>query len=82
MTNEIPHNQIRNILDLMAKYGIIRITFDPTVGHGSQIEVWQRTGLGMDGRIRDDHLLTRKEKEYYASEYDKCFSTAPRSDED
>ncbi len=77
----IPLNQIKKILDLMAKYGIIRVTFDPTVGHGSHVEYWQRTTPGMDGRIKDDLLLTRKEKEYYANEYDKCFGTAPRSDE-
>jgi hypothetical protein len=78
---EVPPNQIRNILDLMAKYGIIRITFDPTVGHGSHVEIWQRTKPGMDGRIKGDLLLTYVEREYFAQEYDKCFGTTPRSDE-
>lgn len=78
----IPPSQIKNILDLMAKYGIIRITYDPTaVGYEYQVEVWQRTAPGIDGRVKDDFLLTREEKEYFASEYDKCFGTTPRSDE-
>lgn len=77
---DIPPSQIKNILDLMAKYGIIRVTFDPNTS-GSSVEYWQLTGPGLDGRVKDDLLLTREEKEYYESEYDKCFDTAPRSDE-
>lgn len=74
---DLPPSQIKVIIDLMAKYGIIRVTYDPHMSDSS-VEYWQRTIA--DGPIKDDLLLTREEKEYYASEYDKCFGTAPRSD--
>jgi hypothetical protein len=70
---DVPPSQIKDILDLMSKYGIIRVTFDPATS-GSEVEYWQLTGPGLDGRIKDDILLTREEKEYYASEYDKYSS--------
>lgn len=74
MQREIPPNQVKNILDIMAKYGVTQIKYDPAGGYEYLVEIRYRD-------IEDQHLLTREEKEYYAHEYDKCFGTAPRSDE-
>lgn len=74
---------LKKILDLMAKEGIIRITYDPCSRDSSNaVEIWSRHSREfIDGRDLEYWRPSREEIEYYASEYDKCFGTAPRSDE-
>lgn len=73
-------DKVRRILDLMAELGVVRITYDPCV-LDPIVEIWSRTGRTMDDRHREFWRPSRGEIEYYAREYDKCFGTAPRSDE-
>ena len=73
---------IKQLLDIMAKNGIIRITYDPTAAPNPATEIWTRHARGIDGRDLEYWRPSREEIEYYASEYDKCFGTAPRSDEE
>lgn len=73
--------QLKLIMDMMAKHGIIRITYDPcALDH--TVEIWSRHGKGMDDRDLEFWRPSKEEVEYYAHEYDKCFGTAPRSDEE
>lgn len=75
--------EIKLLLSKMAELGIIRITMDPIepLFSSQHVEIWSRTNRGRGDRVLESLILTREEKEFYASEYDKCFGTAPRSDE-
>jgi hypothetical protein len=84
VTNEERVVRIKKLLEEMTGLGIIRVTYDPDSfrGPGSHsVEIWSRAGHESKDRVVENLLLTREEKEFYASEYDKCFGTAPRSDD-
>jgi len=72
--------QLKTILDMMAQQGIIRITHDPFQPDPA-VEIWSRHATGIDGRDLEYWRPSKEETEYYASEYNKCFGTAPRSDD-
>lgn len=72
--------EVQEILKLMAKHGIIRITYD-VCSPNADAEVWTVTSCKPIDRSVVTHIPTKEEREFYASEYDKCFGTAPRSDE-
>lgn len=76
-------DNLKKILDMMAKEGVIRITYDPyNPDPSNAVEVWSRHSKQLiDGRDLEYWRPSREETEYYAREYDKCFGTAPRSDE-
>lgn len=71
---------IKKILDMMAKEGIIRITHDPYAPDPA-VEIWSRHDSTFDGRDLEYWRPSHEETKYYASEFDKCFDIAPRSDE-
>jgi hypothetical protein len=71
---------LKKILEMMVKEGVIRITCSPDPSNA--VEIWSRHSCELiDGRDLEYWHPSREEIEYYAKEYDKCFGTAPRSDE-
>jgi hypothetical protein len=75
---KMQREQLKTIMDMMSKAGVIRITYDPRAADPT-VEMWSLTDLN-----RDMHLeyvrFSKEETDYYNHEYDKCFGTVERSD--
>lgn len=77
---KMQREQLKLIMDMMSKHGIIRITYDVTC-KSPELEIWTVSSFDSETRLKQIEPLTKADKEYFVHEYDKCFGTAPRSDE-